>query len=121
MANVMKKYCNTAVAFLCLICFCSCKPSARMGAGQQRKDAASSENTLSPQIIEKIQKTYREETGYTIKVIKVHEVTTFPGGEHFIKIIIEREGRRFLTAVEIENIDGIQVIKILYFMEKEIK
>ena len=121
MANVMKKYCNTAVAFLCLICFCSCKPSPRMEEGQRQKDTASRENMLSPQIIEKIQKIYREETGYTIKVIKVHEVTTFPGGEHFIKIIIEREGRRFLTAVEIENIDGVQVIKILYFMEKEIK
>ena len=92
-----------------------------MGAGQPRKDAASSENTLSPQIIEKIQKIYREETGYAIKVVKAHEVTTFSGGERFIKIIIEREGRRFLTAVEIENIDGVQVIKILYFMEKEIK
>ena len=92
-----------------------------MGGGQRRKDAASSENTLSPQIIEKIQNTYREETGYTIKVIKVHKVTTFAGEERFIEIIIEREGRRFLTAVEIENIDGIKVITILYFWEKEIK
>lgn len=92
-----------------------------MGGGQRQKDTASSENTLSPQIIEKIQNTYREETGYTIKVIKVHKVTTFSGEKRFIEIIIEREGKRFLTAVEIENIDGIQVITILYFWEKEIK
>jgi len=92
-----------------------------MRGAKQQKVAAENKNTLSPQIIEKIQKIYREETGYAIKVIKVHEVTTLAGGERFIKIIIEREGRRFLTAVEIENIDGVQVIKILDVMEKEIK
>lgn len=117
----MRKYCLFIFIFLCIICVSGCKPSPRMGGRRQEKTADLRENTLSPQIIEKIQNRYKEETGYTIKVVKVHEITTLPGGEYFAKIIIELEERRYLTAVEIENIDGVPVVEILFFMEKEIK
>ena len=117
----MKKYCNTAFALLCLICFCSCKPSPRMRGAKQQKVAAENKNTLSPQIIEKIQKVYREDTGYTIKVIKVHDSTWVSEKCCYAELIIEREGKRYLTHVRIEEIDGVPVIETLNCLDKEIK
>ena len=92
-----------------------------MGGGQRQKDTASRENMLSPQIIEKIQNVYREKSGYTIKVIKVHDTTWFSEKFCHAELIIEREGKRYLTPVRIEEIDGIPVIETCHFLDKEIK
>lgn len=117
----MRKYCLFIFIFLCIICVSGCKPSPRMGGRRQEKTADLSENTLSPQIIEKIQNRYKEETGYTIKVVKVHEINNWGGSKYFVEIIIERDGKRYLTSVQIEEIDGVPVIDILYGLDKEIK
>ena len=86
-----------------------------------KKTAAASENALSPQIIEKIQNVYREKSGYTIKVIKVHDTTWFLEKFCHAELIIEREGKRYLTLVRIEEIDGIPVIETCHLGDKEIK
>ena len=117
----MKKYCNIAVIFLCIIFVFGCKPSPRMREAKQQKVAAENKNTLSPQIIEKIQKVYREDTGYTIKVIKVHDSTWLSEKCCHAELIIEREGKRYLTRVQIEEIDGVPVIETWNFLDKEIK
>ena len=117
----MCKHCLIIFTFLCIICVFGCKPSPHMGGARQQKTAAASENALSPQIIEKIQNVYREKIGYTIKVIKVHDTTWFSEKVCHAELIIEREGKRYLTRVRIEEIDGIPVIETLHLWDKEIK
>ena len=115
----MKRYRSLVFVFLCVICVCGCKPSPKLG-GSRRNAVVSSTNTLSPQVIEKIQKKYWEETGHTIKVIKVHEISTL-GNKILAKIIIERERKKYLTMVDVEYIDGIPVVDVLYLIDKEIE
>ena len=117
----MQKYCLFILIFLSIISVGGCKPSPRMGGERQQKTAEASENALSSQIIEKIQNVYREKSGYTIKVIKVHESLWLSEKLCHAELIIEREGKRYLTLVRIEEIDGIPVIETCHFLDKEIK